>query len=73
MILHEFCHALRLPARKDHVQDGNEGHCSNPNCILYPAIDFNSAVKAILHRGLPKSLCKMCEEEIYTVQNDLKR
>ncbi|MHC4758057.1 MAG: hypothetical protein ACYTE8_05330, partial [Planctomycetota bacterium] len=68
VILHELCHALRVPARKEHVKKGNDGHCSNPNCILYPTIDFNSAISAILHLGPPKGLCKQCREEVLAVQ-----
>lgn len=70
VILHELCHALRVPAGKHHMKKGNEGHCSNPNCILYPAIDFNSALSAILHLGPPTGLCKQCREEVFAVQKN---
>ncbi|MCE5341733.1 MAG: hypothetical protein LLF92_11515 [Planctomycetaceae bacterium] len=68
VILHELCHSLRVPARKEHMIKGNAGHCSNPNCILYPKIDFISSMSAILHLGPPKKLCKMCQEEVFAVQ-----
>lgn len=69
VILHELCHALRVPARNEHAKEGNNGHCSNPNCILYPAIDFNSSISAILHLGIPKGLCKKCQEEVFAIRN----
>ncbi len=70
VILHELCHALQVPARKEHQINGNEGHCSNPDCILYPRIDCHSAFSAILHLGPPTKLCKQCREEVFAVQKD---
>lgn len=70
VLLHELCHALNVPARKNHMMQNNERHCANTNCILYPKIDLQSVLSGILRLGPPTQLCKMCREEVFAVQKN---
>ncbi|MFO1011202.1 MAG: hypothetical protein U1F29_14150 [Planctomycetota bacterium] len=64
-LVHEFGHALGLPADPARAWIGPHfgAHCTQPDCALYPALDWRSASSALLH-GWPLDWCEDCRAEL---------
>lgn len=62
VILHELCHSLGLPTDRSHNWDG--GHCTHPECVLYPGVDLRSVLTTIIRFGPPLELCSVCKAEL---------
>ena len=59
---HELCHALQVPADRSHRW--RDGHCTRPQCLLYPRVDCRSVLTALMRLGPPTDLCSTCRGEI---------
>lgn len=62
IILHELCHTLCLPARREHRAALD--HCTHANCVLFGGGKVRVWVH-VLMRGLRRpGLCQDCQEEL---------
>ncbi|MEM8782892.1 MAG: hypothetical protein AAGE65_08540 [Planctomycetota bacterium] len=68
VIFHELAHALGVPESPDHRW--HAGHCTKPDCALYPRIDARALTTAILRLGPPMDLCHLCAGELRAVRSD---
>ncbi|MCX5658487.1 MAG: hypothetical protein NTW19_02045 [Planctomycetota bacterium] len=62
LLAHELLHALKVPHRRERSATGH--HCTRPDCILYPGVDWRSALAGLFNLGPPLDLCRACREEI---------
>lgn len=62
IILHELCHTLHLPARREHR--AALAHCTHACCVLFGG-GKGRVVAHVLMRGLRRpGLCQDCQEEL---------
>ena len=62
IILHELCHTLHLPARREHRAALD--HCTHACCVLFGG-GKGLVVASVLMRGLRRpGLCQDCQEEL---------
>lgn len=66
VIEHELLHALGVPCGRSHAWRSR--NCTQPECILYPHVDFRSVLRAILRSCTPRDLCPVCQGELRRVQ-----
>src|SRR5204863_7382564 len=62
VLTHELGHALGVPAGAGHAWQ--DGHCTNPRCVMYPQRDFRSTIAAVFALGPPHAFCKDCRAEL---------
>lgn len=65
--LHELGHVVGIPAEPDHTWD--DGHCTNPRCVMYSKIDWRSILAGIVALGPPRSFCRKCTRELEAAKN----
>lgn len=65
VLMHEFAHALGVPVEPKRTWRGPHrgAHCTRPECVLYPALDWRSLLSGIFH-GVPLELCDACRGEL---------
>lgn len=62
IVLHELCHTLHLPARREHR--GALDHCTHAGCVLFGG-GKGRVVAHVLMRGSRRpDLCQDCQEEL---------
>ncbi len=61
-ILHELCHTLKLPSRREHCAPLE--HCTHPSCALYPASDLRWWLWVLLRMPTGPTLCRACRAEL---------
>ncbi|MHC4600698.1 MAG: hypothetical protein ACYS47_17025 [Planctomycetota bacterium] len=70
LLLHEFGHAIGVPARKCH--DVGTSHCTYPNCAMYKPVDWRAVLanwwRVLFLWDIPSWFCSNCEEEIRAVR-----
>ena len=60
VLTHEMGHRFGLPESVTHNRDG---HCTNPDCILYAGPDWKAVVSVLFH-GMPYDFCDDCKAEL---------
>lgn len=65
VLMHEFAHALGVPVDPARAWRGPHrgAHCTRPECVLYPALDWRSLLSGLFH-GWPLELCDACRSEL---------
>lgn len=62
VLTHELTHALHVPARPWH--GWRAGHCTRPDCVLYPGLDVRSAWMTLRNLRRPRHACNWCADEV---------
>lgn len=62
VIYHELGHALGVPESAGHRW--HAGHCTHPDCVMYPKIDARSITTFLIRQGPPMDFCRRCAAEI---------
>jgi len=65
VLMHEFAHALGVPGDPRRTWRGPHrgAHCTRPECVLYPALDWRALLSGVLN-GVPLELCDACSSEL---------
>lgn len=66
VIFHELGHALGVPQLANHRWSA--GHCTHPDCAMYPKVDLRSVTTYVLRGGPPMELCRRCTAELQAVR-----
>ncbi|HEX3359084.1 MAG TPA: hypothetical protein VHS31_19040 [Tepidisphaeraceae bacterium] len=67
VITHELGHAMGVPAGAGHSWE--DGHCTNPRCVMYPRMDMRSILAAVFSLGPPRGFCDQCRAELESARN----
>jgi hypothetical protein len=71
LLLHEFGHAIGVPARRCH--DVGTRHCTFPNCVMYKPVDWRAVLvnwwRVLFLWDIPSWFCSRCEAEIEAVRD----
>ena len=61
-LLHELCHTLHLPSRRQHRATGD--HCTLSSCVLFSRGNFRVWADALMRGCRRPGLCRACVEEL---------
>jgi hypothetical protein len=62
VLTHEMGHVLGVPANAAHTWQN--GHCTDPHCVMYPRTDARAVLAAIFSFGIPNGFCEKCRAEL---------